>query len=131
MIVLDTCAIIWLVLKPQKLSKRAERVIEDAIKHNEAYYSAISHWEIAWAIHHKRIEPKGGFEEFFGVMDEAFKLQEVEITPIIAQTGVQLPSEINSDPADRIIAATSLILDAPVVTADKNLRKSTVVKTIW
>ena len=37
----------------------------------------------------------------------------------------------NSDPADRLIAATSVLNQAPVVTADKNLRNASIVETIW
>ena len=53
------------------------------------------------------------------------------ITPEIASLSVDFGSEISSDPADRLIAATSIIMNAPIVTADKTLRGATVVETIW
>ncbi|OPX40485.1 MAG: PIN domain-containing protein, partial [Desulfobacteraceae bacterium 4484_190.3] len=37
----------------------------------------------------------------------------------------------NKDPADRIIAATSIIENAKLVTADKEIRQSEKVATIW
>ncbi len=37
----------------------------------------------------------------------------------------------NSYPADRLIAATSVLNQAPVVTADQNLRNASIVETIW
>ena len=45
-----------------------------------------------------------------------------EITPVIAELSVNFGSEINNDPADRLIAATSILGNAPVVTADNNLK---------
>jgi len=54
-----------------------------------------------------------------------------EITPEIAELSVNFGPEINSDPADRIIAATSITRNAPIVTADQNLRDATLVETIW
>lgn len=53
------------------------------------------------------------------------------ITPEIADLSVNLPEEINQDPADRLISATSIVYKAPLVTADKNLLKSKRVKTVW
>ena len=49
----------------------------------------------------------------------------------IANLSVNLPVEINSDPADRIICATSIKLGYPLITADKNLQNSNLVETIW
>ena len=41
------------------------------------------------------------------------------------------PCGINEEEADRIIAATSLVEDALLVTADKNLIKAKIISTIW
>jgi len=48
-----------------------------------------------------------------------------------AKKATTLPNEINKDPADRIISATSVIKKAPLITADKNLQKAKSIKTIW
>jgi len=40
-------------------------------------------------------------------------------------------SDNNKDPADRIIAATSIIENANLITAEKELRQSKQVATIW
>mgnify|MGYP001545410112 CR=1 FL=1 len=54
-----------------------------------------------------------------------------EITPEIAELSASFGPEINNDPADRLIAATSVLANAPVVTADENLRAATMLETIW
>ena len=55
----------------------------------------------------------------------------VDITPEIAELSVNLDDQISSDPADRLIAATSILRHAPIVTADRNLRDTSVLDTIW
>jgi len=49
----------------------------------------------------------------------------------IAMLSTDLFSDNNKDPTDRIIAATSIIENARLVTADKKLRQSSKVATIW
>jgi len=65
-------------------------------------------------------------------------LAEVErrfvILPITANIALQayaLPEDYPNDPADRIIGATALIEDIPLLTADRAIRKSRAVPTIW
>ena len=53
------------------------------------------------------------------------------ITANIAMQAYDLPSSYPKDPADRIIGATALIEDLPLVTADSAIRKSRAVPTIW
>jgi len=53
------------------------------------------------------------------------------ITPEIAELSVNFGPEISNDPADRLIAATSIIMNAPIITADKNLITAKNVETIW
>ena len=53
------------------------------------------------------------------------------ISPEIAEMSVNFGSQISNDPADRLIAATSVLRNAPVVTADRNLRDAPMVETIW
>ena len=53
------------------------------------------------------------------------------ITPEIAELSVNLGNEINKDPADRIIVATSILENTALITADDNLLKSSIVNTIW
>jgi PIN domain nuclease of toxin-antitoxin system len=42
-----------------------------------------------------------------------------------------LPPSYPNDPADRVIGATALIEDLPLITADKEIRRSRAVPTIW
>ncbi len=53
------------------------------------------------------------------------------ITGDIALQAFDLPASYPKDPADRIIGATALIEDIPLLTADREIRKSRAVPTIW
>jgi PIN domain nuclease of toxin-antitoxin system len=44
---------------------------------------------------------------------------------------VRMPSSYSSDPADRIIGATAIAEGMPLVTADKQIRQTKVLQTIW
>src|SRR5437868_6979100 len=121
LIVLDTCAIIWLVSDPGAITRAANQAIREVLETRSAYFSTISNWEIALAFSRRRIEFfDHGYKEFTLLLQNNFPLMEINIKPEIAELSVSLPPEINKDPADRIIAATSIVLDAPLVTADKN-----------
>ncbi|NQV41298.1 MAG: type II toxin-antitoxin system VapC family toxin [Candidatus Marinimicrobia bacterium] len=131
MITLDTHIIIWDALQPDKLSRRARNAIDQANETGEILIADISLWEIAMLLHKNRITIDVPYTEFIGLIRAANHYVFESITPEIADLSVSLTSEINLDPADRLICATSIVRGAPLVTADSNLRKSTVVNSIW
>jgi PIN domain nuclease of toxin-antitoxin system len=129
MILLDTCAIIWDALDPRKLSSDAANAINDA--DSGLIICDISIWEISMLIKRNRLTVDGTASEFVGLVLQARNYHIQEITPSIAELSVNFGQEINSDPADRLISATSILLQAPLVTADKNLRDASLIETIW
>ena len=131
MILMDTCAIIWDALEPSKLSDNAISVIEKADKHNALIISDISIWEISMLIKKRRLEVESTATNFLNLFLQSRSISVQSISPEIAELSVSFSSEINKDPADRIIAATSIIHNAQLVTADQNLRKSELLDTIW
>ena len=84
--------------------------------------SSIVLWELAKLVQLKRLKldfDSPEFREF---------LRQVTVIPItleIARTSTQL--DFHSDPADEIIAATSLVESVPLVTRDRTLRRSKLV----
>lgn len=62
------------------------------------------------------------------------KVTELRFEPLsadIARAAGELPESIHGNPADRIIAATTLSLGASLVTADRRLRRAALLPTIW
>ncbi len=127
MITLDTCSLVWLSLSPDRLSKNADK----AIKNNSLIMSDISFWEIAMLTKSGRLIIDTSYSEYIKLLLSSYSIQVDPITPEIARMSVEFDDSVNSDPADRIIAATSLIENAPLVTADKNLINAKVINTIW
>jgi PIN domain nuclease of toxin-antitoxin system len=130
-IVLDTCAIVWDALEPGQLSKKAKNAIQTADTNNELLISDISMWEICMLVSRKRIEIEDTTSSFINSYLQYRSICVQPISPEIAALSVSFGQEINSDPADRIISATSILKGAKLVTADKNLIESAMVATIW
>lgn len=131
MITLDTCAIIWNALEPRRLTKNAQKALADADQADGLIFCEISLWEIAMLMKKGRLDPGTNYREFIELVLQSEKYFLRGITAEIAELSVNLPEIINFDPADRIISATSVAYNAPLITADKNLRKAKILKTIW
>ncbi len=131
MIVVDTHIIIWNALKPEMLSAKAERAISTASNSDGIIFCEISLWEIAMLMHKGRLRIDIEYKEFIKLILESNQYVLRRITPEIAWLSTDLFSNNNKDPADRIIAATSFVENANLVTADKELRQSNRIATIW
>lgn len=131
MILLDTCAIIWDALDREKLTENAKNAIAKADEYNALTISDISIWEISMLIKRSRVEVSTTPANFINLFLESRSVSVISISPEIAELSTNFGSEINNDPADRIIAATSIIYNAQLVTADTNLRQATLIDTIW
>jgi len=131
MILLDTCAIIWDALEPDKLTNSAKKAIEKADRHNSLIIADISIWEISMLVKKKRIEIETSTPNFINLFLQSRNIAVKSISAEIAELSVNFGYEINNDPADRIIAATSIIYNAQLITADENLRESDLIDTIW
>ncbi|MEC4677684.1 MAG: type II toxin-antitoxin system VapC family toxin [Nitrospirota bacterium] len=129
MTLLDTCAIIWDALDPDQLTAKAKKTIEQA--QGELMICDISIWEISMLIKRKRIVIDDTASAFINLLLQSRNFHVQGITPEIAELSVNFSQEINNDPADRLIAATSILKNAPIITADQNLRDTALLSTIW
>lgn len=131
MITMDTCAIVWDALDPSKLSAKAKKAIKKADEKNGLLMCDISIWEISMLVKRKRIKVDETPANLVKLILGSRNYNVTIISPEIAELSVNLDDEINSDPADRIIAATSILKQAPVVTVDRNLRDATILEAVW
>jgi PIN domain nuclease of toxin-antitoxin system len=131
MIAVDTHILIWDALSLERLSLAAAAAIAAANRSDGILIADISLWEIAMLIQKGRIQVETNSQSFLNLVLQANQLVVSGITPQIAALSTQLPLAINADPADRLIAATAIVEDAPLVTADHNLQKAEEVPTIW
>jgi len=129
-ILVDTHVVVWLAGEPQKLSRRAVLAIEQS--RQDAGGLAISGFtlfELAHLVVRKRIRIDLSLESFLQEVESRFVV--LPINGRIAARAMQMPPTYPSDPMDRIIGATALIEGLPLVTADEQIRRSRVVRTIW
>jgi PIN domain nuclease of toxin-antitoxin system len=127
MIILDTCAFIWLGLQGDSLSPAAVK----AIQSESLAISGITLLEIGYLIRKRKLVVDCTSADFSNLVLEANDVEVIPLTPEIVEKALSLPQEINNDPADRIISATAMLNGAAVVTSDANLRQSDLVDTIW
>ena len=131
MIVLDTHAWIWYLSNPDRLSAKAIQHIEKAIKKDEVYVSSISVWEMALLVQKKRLVLKVGLDEWISSAESIRFLNFLPIDNAIALHSVNLPSPLHSDPADRIIIASALALEAALITKDEKILNYPFVNAVW
>jgi PIN domain nuclease of toxin-antitoxin system len=130
MIMLDTCILLFDSLTPERLSKAAIDILNKEENANQLFCSDISLWEIAMLDQKKRIHLPMDYLVFIENLLNARNIEVLPITPKIAHLSVSLPLE-QADPADRIIAATTLYHHAQLVTADRKLLNNSEVPTIF
>jgi PIN domain nuclease of toxin-antitoxin system len=129
MILLDTQAISWLAMAPEKLSQAADAAIERARRDGGIAIADKSLWEIAMMIQKRKIAVHIPLREFLQSIEQHCTV--LPITSAIAEQSVQLSAGFPKDPADRIIAATAIVHRLELVTSDKLIRESDEVPCIW
>ena len=127
MIVLDTHAWLWRTSKPDLLSGPAREAIEAA---DVIGIAPTSCWEVAMLALKGRIELDRSALVWIQEALFADRVLLLDLTAHIAVLAAELEWE-HKDPADRMIVATAIVHDAPVVTKDRSIRAFPGVPTIW
>jgi PIN domain nuclease of toxin-antitoxin system len=128
MIILDTHSWIWYVTESSNLSIKAIKAIQDS---DICGISAISCWEVAMLVEKNRIAFSMPIENWMKLAVDFEKIELIPLTPEISIQAAKLGPDFHGDPADRIIAATSLLTKSTLITKDLKLREYKSIKTIW
>ena len=96
----------------------------------EVYISSISYWEIGMLVGKKKITLPFSIVQFFNDLIRLRGYKVLHMTPEIADVVSQYANDINGDPVDRVIAATSIVHKAKLLTADGNLQSLKMLDTV-
>lgn len=130
MILVDTHVVLWLAFDPGKLSTRARSAIDDARRNADGLaVSDITLLELSTLSSKGRIHLGISLESFLGEVEARFNV--LPITGRACVRALALPLTYPRDPADRIIAATALVEGLALLTADREIRRSKALPTIW
>ena len=129
-IICDTHILIFWQDDPKRLSNTAQAAIETALHDKTLACSDISFWEIAMLIHSGRLRNDISSVQYMADLCLALSLTVLPITPEIASLS-QSDFFHHKDPADRLIAATAIYHNAPLITADNKLKSLGPLTVIW
>ncbi len=117
-LLLDTHIWIWSLFAPDKLTGTVTGHLESPA--NELWLSPISVWETLLLVERGRLKVRGQPAAVVNDMLKAGPFREAPVTHAVAMHSrrVQLPHE---DPADRFLAATAVVYDLTLVTADDRM----------
>lgn len=129
--VADTHAVIWYIFDDPRLSNRARAFIAEAARDgNRIGVSSISLFEMVYLVEKRRIAVET-FSRLATALDNPDNVMiEIASDLRIARTMSQIDGSQIPDMPDRIIAATALSFNVPLISRDGLIRASSF-STIW
>lgn len=119
MIVLDTHAVIWSATEDANLGTTSRSLIANELSSDKVAVSAITFWEIAMLMAKGRLQDDADVTQLRRRFLHAGGT-EIPVDGEIAILAGSLAT-LHGDPADRLIAATAIVHDATLITADRAL----------
>jgi PIN domain nuclease of toxin-antitoxin system len=125
-VLLDTCALIWL-LSGAQLAAAAEQCILEAGLDGSVLVSPVSAWEIGLLARPRPQRPAFVFmpdpKTWFmrALAQPGMRLTPQRFSPESAVDASRLPEPLHADPADRMLIASARYLGVPIVTRDQRI----------
>lgn len=128
---LDTHAWVWWVEGDARLDRATRDALDGLPAAERPLLAAISMWEIAMLVERGRVDFRGmSLDEWLEFTVHPRSVRLVPVTAEIAAATASLPPSFPRDPADRLIVASCRVLNVPLVTRDKRIRRARVVP-LW
>jgi PIN domain nuclease of toxin-antitoxin system len=130
LILVDTHVVVWLAFDQRKISRKARAAIDGARKNGEGVAICdITLLELATLARKNRIRFDISLESFLEEVESRFVV--LPMSGRACARAIGFPEAYPKDPADRIIGATALVEGLFLVTADREIRQSKLIQTIW
>ena len=117
-VVLDTCALIWWSLDPNKLSLPAKSACEEMEVEKNGLVASISLWEVAIKIKNQKLDLGVSLTTYLETLQKSDVITIIPIDENLWLESVALKWS-HKDPADRVIVALAKKYQADLITADK------------
>jgi len=129
MVLLDTHVLLWWAVDPDRLSSAAATSLA-AMERRGGFASAISIWELGVKIQRGKLELGISIEEFTRRIQKSGIIELVPVNTATWLRSLALAWD-HRDPADRVIVATAILQDVPLLTADTEIHRFGGVSCIW
>ncbi|WP_228050023.1 type II toxin-antitoxin system VapC family toxin [Tychonema sp. LEGE 06208] len=116
-VVLDTCALIWWSLDPEKLSQSAKDACQQMEQEKNGLVPSTAIWEIAIKIKNHKLDLGVSIDDYIATLKKSNVIRIVPIDEDIGLESVKLEWE-HRDPADRVVVAVAKKSQAAIITAD-------------
>lgn len=130
-VVIDTHIVIWYFADPTQFSQLAEKTIDIAELNGTIFISSITLVELIYLTEKGRIPPDILVELRKVLDDSTTAFQLIELTREISDGIEEIPRQTVPEMPDRIIAATALHLNLPLITKDHKIQALQNIQTIW
>ena len=130
--VTDTHALVWYMVNDLKLSQKAKGIFQKADNMEEqVFIPCIVFFELLYLTEKKKID--AGFNKFLSLVSISKNYRIEPLCLPIIKKCKEIPRELVKDPWDRLIIATSIHLNYPLISRDTSLRNVnlTGLKLIW
>lgn len=126
-VLLDTHTLLWALVSPSKLGKRARAIIEDP--ENARVVSAVSAWEISTKHRLGKLDEAEDVIRDYSAHLSTLLAEELAISTRHA-LAAGMWNAPHRDPFDRMLAAQSVIEGIAIVTNDRAIRQFGI-ETLW
>lgn len=127
---LDTHAWIWWIDGNRRLDARVIAQLDALDATNRPCLSAISLWEAATLVSLGRLDVHPSFDAWLARATDAKTVRILPITSEVAMEVARLPDALSRDPADRLVVATARVHQLALLTADRAIVESKLVR-LW
>jgi len=129
LIVLDTHVwLFWVNDDRELISKKALTAINRA---ESLGVSVISCWEIAMLVAKQRLAFNMDVQDWVNQASKYPGIRLIGLDAEVAVLSTRLPGNFHGDPADRMIVATCMKHNVPLISKDKMIRSWGQIKVIW
>ena len=129
MIILDTHA--WFFWINDSLDQLSTNALNAIRSENILGVSIISCWELAMLVSKERLKLNVDVQLWINQALKYPSIKLLNLNPEIVVLSTRLPGDFHGDPADRMIAASCMYYNVPLITKDKKLISWGNINIIW